>query len=81
MTPQWVITYQIESRGEVLVTEFYRGSRDECVRILVHSGDGSDDLCRTGRWKAILSTAQSWDEFLTLADDNDNEVVFVGPWR
>ncbi len=81
MTGQWVVTYQFELCSEVLVTEFFRGSRAECLRILLHSCRGSDDRRQTGRWMPIISPVESWNEFLDSALDGDKEVVYVGPWR
>jgi hypothetical protein len=81
MARQWVVTYQLESCGDVLVTEFYRGSYAECLRIVRHSARGSDDRYMTGRWMPVIGPAKNWDDFVIEASDDDNEVVFVGPWR
>jgi hypothetical protein len=62
----WVVTYTIEfGWNEIMVTEFYRGERDECLRIRAHSGGGSHDQRRTrGPWKPVVGPAHEWDEFL-----------------
>ena len=76
----WVVTYRIELHDNILVTEFYRGHHDECVRILNHSGEGSNDQHRTGRWCPIIGTLESWEDFLTITKDSNGEFVAVGPW-
>jgi len=78
---QWVVTYKHQQiDGGILVTEFYRGSRDECVRICTHSGEGEDDRCRTQQWRPVIGTASSWDEFVSQAAE-DGTVVVIGGHR
>ena len=64
----WVVTYTIEfvtPTHDTLVTEFYRGCRDECERICRQSGGGDDDRYRTKRpWRPVTGPAHEWDEFL-----------------
>jgi len=48
-----------------MVTEFYRGDRDECERIKRQSGGGDHDLARTLRpWKPIVGPAHEWDQLV-----------------
>ena len=63
---EWVVTYTIEfSNRDVMVTEFFRGDRDECMRIRAQSGGGDHDMVRTKRpWKPIVGPAHEWDDFL-----------------
>ena len=63
---QWVVTYTIEfANSEIMVTEFFRGGRDECMRIRAQSGGGDHDLMKTKRpWKPTVGPAHEWDEFL-----------------
>ena len=68
MASPWVVTYQIESCGNVTLTEFYRGPRDECARIIAHFTAGEDDLHHTGRWLAIMGPADNWDDYSEGAD-------------
>jgi hypothetical protein len=81
MARQWVVTYQLETSDDIIVTEFFRGSHEECLRICQQSARGSDDRHKTGRWMPVLGTAKNWDDFLEVANDDNNEVVFTGPWR
>lgn len=62
----WVVTYRIEfANSDIMVTEFFRGDREECLRIREKSGGGEHDRCRTIRpWKAIVGPAKEWDDFL-----------------
>jgi hypothetical protein len=73
--PQWVVTYRHEQiDGGVMVAEFFRGTREECIRIMTHSGEGENDKCPTSGWKAVMGTARSWDVF--IADmNNEGEVI------
>jgi hypothetical protein len=63
---QWVVTYTIEfPNNELMVTEFFRGEREECERIKRASAGGDHDLIRTKRpWKPIVGPAHEWDDFL-----------------
>jgi hypothetical protein len=67
---EWVVTYQIEfPNRNILVTEFFRGDRDECERIRAQSGGGEDDRQRTKRpWRPIIGPACEWDDFLRSDD-------------
>ena len=61
----WVVTFRVETREGMAITEFYRGSRDECLRIKAMSTcGGSDDQRTTRGWRAIAGLAQEWDDFL-----------------
>lgn len=62
----WVVTYRIEfANSDIMVTEFFRGDRDECLRIRQQSGGGEHDGCRTiNPWTAIVGPAREWDDFL-----------------
>jgi hypothetical protein len=63
----WVVTYKIEFHsafGEIVVTEFYRGTREECMRIKAQSGGGEHDGRRTDSWVPIAGPARDWDAFL-----------------
>jgi hypothetical protein len=70
----WVVTYKIEFHtaanfGEIMVTEFYRGAREECLRIKAQStGGGEHDRRRTDSWIPIVGPACDWDQFL---EDNN----------
>lgn len=63
---EWVVTYKIEfPNRDIMVTEFFRGDRDECERIRARSGGGECDMQRTKRpWKPIIGPAEEWDGFL-----------------
>ena len=63
---EWVVTYTIEfANRDIMVTEFFRGDRDECMRIRAQSGGGDHDMVRTKRpWKPIVGPAHEWDDFL-----------------
>jgi hypothetical protein len=60
----WVVTYTIDFIGETLVTEFYRGDRDECFRIRAASCGGEHDQRKSVRWKPIVGLASEWDDLL-----------------
>lgn len=77
MPRQWVVTYRFEVHDNVLVTEFFRGDREECDRICDHFAPGEDDRVQTGAWRPILGTAKSWDIFLEDAAEDDSTVVVV----
>jgi hypothetical protein len=63
---EWVVTYKIEfANRDILVTEFFRGDRDECERIGALSYGGECDMHRTKRpWVPIVGLAHEWDDFL-----------------
>ena len=63
---QWVVTYRIVTEHHVVLTEFYRGSKRECLRIQrASTGVGEDDRQRTKNpWIAIVGTAKSWEQFI-----------------
>lgn len=61
---EWVVTYRVETNSGILIVEFYRGSRAECLRIAQHSAKGDSDQEQTGSWTPIIGPAQGWDEFL-----------------
>lgn len=61
----WVVTYQIETQNSVGITEFFRGSKDDCVRIYSCFGGGEDDMRRTDPWHVIIGPLSVWEEFLT----------------
>ena len=63
---EWVVTYTIEfANRDIMVTEFFRGDRDECMRIRAQSGGGEHDKQRTKRpWKPTIGPAHEWDDFL-----------------
>jgi hypothetical protein len=62
---EWVVTYTIEfANSDIMVTEFFRGARDECLRIRAQSGGGDHDLMQTKSWKPIVGPAHEWDQFL-----------------
>jgi hypothetical protein len=65
----WVVTYKIEFEspyqfGDVMVTEFFRGDKEECLRIKNHFGSGEHDQRRTRAWFPIAGPAEEWDDFL-----------------
>jgi len=64
MTEQWVVTYRVETNDDNLIVEFYRGTREECVRIARHSAKGDSDEEGTGSWRPIIGPADDWDKFL-----------------
>lgn len=68
MSEQWVVTYQAETSHCISTTEFFRGEKDECLRIKqAFGGCGEDDRHRTKRgcpWGIIVGPADNWDEFL-----------------
>lgn len=67
MSELWVVTYRIEfPNSDIMVTEFFRGDREECLRIRKQStGGGEHDGCKTiNPWTAIVGLAREWDEFL-----------------
>ena len=65
----WVVTYQSITTHETLITEFYRGSREECLRIRDHSASsGEDDQYPTKEpWKIVVSPVSHWDMFVRSA--------------
>jgi hypothetical protein len=61
----WVVTFKVETRQGTSITEFYRGSRNECLRIKeMSTSGGSDDQQATRGWRAIAGLAQEWDDFI-----------------
>lgn len=66
----WVVTYRIEQPSDncchsMSVIEFFRGSREECVRIALAFGGGECDKVRTNHpWGVIIGPADAWDQFL-----------------
>lgn len=63
MARPWVVTYEVELRDSLMVAEFFRGPRAECVRIVKHFAGGGDDRHCIERWKAIASPADNWDDY------------------
>lgn len=63
---EWVVTYTIEfANRDIMVTEFFRGEREECERISAQSGGGEHDARWTKRpWKPIVGPAHEWDDLL-----------------
>jgi len=62
---QWVVTYQSITTRETLITEFYRGTRAECLRIRDHSSTGEDDRYPSKElWHAVASPVSCWEEFV-----------------
>lgn len=64
MSGQWVVTFRIQSavNRETLITEFYRGEREECIRICEHSCGGEDDCHQTKQpWRPMVGPAECWD--------------------
>jgi len=60
----WVVTYRIETNEGIMLMEFYRGARAECLRIAQHSAKGDSDREQTGSWTPIIGPAERWDAFL-----------------
>jgi hypothetical protein len=77
MAEQWVVTYRIETRGNIWLTEFFRGDHDECERISEHSVGGEDDSGKVTQisWRPIIGPASSWDAFVLDASRDDTIVT------
>ena len=68
MRNQWVVTYRMECGCGVMIMEFYRGTRAECIRIRDHSAGGECDGHHTEQpWGVVIGPACDWDEFLSSA--------------
>jgi hypothetical protein len=71
MHDQWVVTYRMEARNPLPegwicgVEEFYRGSREECVRISRAFAGGESDLVPTNPWSVAIGPAADWEDFLS----------------
>jgi hypothetical protein len=61
----WVVTYQVHfpDQAGVGLQEFYRGPKEECLRIMRGFAGGTDDRCKT-RWGIIVGRADNWDRYL-----------------
>jgi hypothetical protein len=74
---EWVVTYRLSPRDSydddservTSITEFFRGSEEECRRIKDHFANGECDLVKTNPWKVIIGPARDWDDFLSDACD------------
>jgi hypothetical protein len=70
--PEWVVTYRVVPLGgcgecdvcAASIMEFYRGPREECVRIARAFGGGESDTVHTNPWSVVIGPAEDWDDFL-----------------
>lgn len=66
MTQEWVVTCRIEKYGAAHcygMTEFFRGTEEECRRISRAFAGGSCDIMRTSPWQIVIGPAEDWDYF------------------
>jgi hypothetical protein len=68
---EWVVTYRMMPRNCATeswsITEFFRGSEEECRRIMNAFAGGESDKVRTNPWNVIIGPAEAWDEFLSAS--------------
>ena len=61
---EWVVTYRVESDSGWNITEFFRGSEQECCRSRDAFAGGESDTVRTNPWSIVIGPASDWDDFL-----------------
>jgi hypothetical protein len=70
---EWVVTYTIEpvnGRYCHQTAEFFRGTRDECLRLAKAFAGGEDDRHRAKAWQVNIERADFWDELFEDAHAN-----------